>query len=439
LSGTTLYVGGSFTNIGGAARNRIAALDTTVNTNNATAWNPNADGGVLSMALSGTTLYVAGDFTTIGGGSRTGIAALDTTVNTSNAKTWASSFAGRPVNSLALVGTTLYAGGSFSSSDYTLQRWNLMALDTTLDTGNLLSWSPTADNAVQVVSYDGSNFFIGGHFDSIGGTNRTSIAAFDATLNTNNVTAWQPHVYGAVYSMLFYNNYIWAAGGWLRLNANVNRRSFSGFSTLSNTNNHHATCNPAVSRSGGGSAFAVTRSGDTIFVGGDFTNMGGQARLNLGSFTVSTCTMTSWDPNPNSFVRALAAQDDNVFVGGDFTTIGGQSRNYLALIKSGVNTNNATGWNPNPNGSVRSIALDRNYVYIGGLFTTVDGTARNTLASILSTKPTSNLTSWNPAPSGGTIINVITPTVNGVYVGGDFTSYDGSASRVRFASQSCSP
>ena len=43
VSGSTVYAGGSFTSIGGQARNSIAALDAT--TGAATSWNPNADSG----------------------------------------------------------------------------------------------------------------------------------------------------------------------------------------------------------------------------------------------------------------------------------------------------------------------------------------------------------------------------------------------------------
>ncbi len=58
VSGTTVYAGGFFNNIGGAARNNMAALDAT--TGNATAWNPNADAPVRALAVSGSTVYAGG-------------------------------------------------------------------------------------------------------------------------------------------------------------------------------------------------------------------------------------------------------------------------------------------------------------------------------------------------------------------------------------------
>ena len=68
------YIGGSFTSVGGAPRSNVAHVlaDFTVS-----AWNPNADGAVSALAVSGTTVYAGGTFGNIGGQARIYIAALD--------------------------------------------------------------------------------------------------------------------------------------------------------------------------------------------------------------------------------------------------------------------------------------------------------------------------------------------------------------------------
>ena len=75
MNGSTVYAGGSFTNIGGQLRNDIAALDAT--TGLATAWDPNANSELSAIAVNGSTVYVAGVFSNIGGQPRRNIAALD--------------------------------------------------------------------------------------------------------------------------------------------------------------------------------------------------------------------------------------------------------------------------------------------------------------------------------------------------------------------------
>ena len=68
-----VYAGGSFTAIGGQARNRIAALDAA--TGVASSWNPDANSTVRTLVVNGSTVYAGGDFTSLGGQSRNDIAA----------------------------------------------------------------------------------------------------------------------------------------------------------------------------------------------------------------------------------------------------------------------------------------------------------------------------------------------------------------------------
>jgi len=62
------YIGGYFDKVGNVDRNNIAHIlsDGSVDLN----WNPNADGGVETLAINGSTIYVGGLFTSIGGKKR---------------------------------------------------------------------------------------------------------------------------------------------------------------------------------------------------------------------------------------------------------------------------------------------------------------------------------------------------------------------------------
>ncbi len=77
-----IYAGGEFTRMGGQARNYLAALDTA--TGSAIDWDPSPNGYVYSLAVSGSTVYAGGLFSTIRSGifppfvtSRYSIAAID--------------------------------------------------------------------------------------------------------------------------------------------------------------------------------------------------------------------------------------------------------------------------------------------------------------------------------------------------------------------------
>jgi hypothetical protein len=76
VAGGTVYAGGGFTTIGGAARNRIAALDAATGLALA-GFDPNASNTVNALAVAGGTVYAGGTFTTIGGLSRGYLVALN--------------------------------------------------------------------------------------------------------------------------------------------------------------------------------------------------------------------------------------------------------------------------------------------------------------------------------------------------------------------------
>ncbi len=93
-------------------RNYIAALDAT--TGIPTSWNPNATNSIKVLACSGSTIYAGGQFTSIGGQLRNYIAALDS-VSPGNATSWNPNASG-VVQAMALdnANNTVYFGGNFT-------------------------------------------------------------------------------------------------------------------------------------------------------------------------------------------------------------------------------------------------------------------------------------------------------------------------------------
>jgi hypothetical protein len=88
---------------------------------------------------------------------------------------------------------------------------------------------------------------------------------------------------------------------------------------------------------------------------------------------------------------------------------------------------------PNTNGRVNAIAYLGGTVYIGGSFTTVNGTTRNRLAAF--DAASGNLLSWNPNANGVVRALKVSPAGTRVYVGGDFSVVAGVA-RARIAALS---
>jgi Calx-beta domain-containing protein/beta-propeller uncharacterized protein DUF5122 len=417
ISGSTVYAGGDFTSIGGQVRNYIAALDATSGL--ATAWNPNANSTVYAMALSGTTLYEGGAFTTVGGQPRNYIAALSAT--TGLATVWnPNSIA--PVTALAVGGGTIYAGGLFRAiggqSIGGQSRDFLAAVDGT--TGLATAWNPSPNYPVSTLAVNGTTVYAGGisNFNSLGGQARSSLAALD--LATGLPTSWNPGVSGEVRSLLVVGPLVYVGGSFEGIGGGT-RHSVAAVDGVTGIT---TSWDPNVSNSFGStyvSALAV--SGSTVYLGGTFTGVGSATRHNIAAVDAATGLATSWNPNADGWVRAIVASGANLYLGGSFSTVGGQARGKIAAVE--LTTGLPTDWSPDASGGpadVTCLASSAGGLYAGGKFTSIGGQVRNGIAEL--DLSTGLATAWNPAASFAQVFG-LAASGNTVYVGGIFNAIGG--------------
>ncbi len=338
---------------------------------------PTTNGDVLVIVPDGTGgVYIGGYFTQltpISGGSdiaRNNIAHIN--ADGSIDLMW-NPDSNAIVFAITVSGNTVYVGGGFTTIGGQ-NRNRIAALAKT--TGNATAWNPNANDYVYTISLNGSTVYVGGDFTNIGGQNRSSIAALDAA--TGSATAWDPNANGSGIPL----------------------------------------SNPYVK--------TLVVSGGTIYVGGWFTNVGGQTRNNIAALDITTGNVTVWDPNANLDVATLEVSGGIVYVGGYFTSIGGQSRNHIAALD--MTSGSALPWNPNANDYVYTIWLNGSNVYAGGKFTNVGGQNRNNIAALDAT--TSNATVWNPNANSQVLALAISG--NTLYTGGYFTTIGGQT-RPNFA------
>ena len=315
------YIGGDFTQIGGQTRNRLARInaDGTLNS-----WNPDADGAVSTLFLNSGVLYAGGSFTTIGGVGRNHVAAIDAT--TGLVTSWIPYQINGSVWTLQVSGTNVYLGGAFNYIGPDEPYGTVINTTTGVPTFTFANPNESVDAVVP----DGSGgWYIGGSFTQVGGQTRKGIARInsDGTLN-----AWNPSTNGSV-SALAINSGILYIGG---VFSNFGGELRNNICAVDINTGNLTTWNPDVTIDLFG-VRSIVISGSVVYIGGDFTQIGGITRNNVGAVDITTGLPTSWDPNADGYVNALVISGSTVYAGGQFYTIGGQSRNNIAAL------NNTTG------------------------------------------------------------------------------------------------
>lgn len=413
--GNIIILGGGFTQVMGTSRLRAAAID--VSTNTLHPWNPSFDQLIFDIVLSGPTIYVAGSFSTVNGASHPALVGVDVTGNvTWNPPNPSGNFGGTgspTAWTLEVVGSTIYAGGDFIEVGGEPRR-GLAAFDTT--SAVLYPWAPQSSTAIYASGVAGGNFYAGGGDVSgnvmlMNTLARANAAAFDSN---GVITGWAPNPSGTVRALVELDDSIYLGGNFTA----VGGQSRSRLAAVDPVTGAPSTWNPSANAA----VNALAKHGSTIYAGGDFTAAGGQSRSHLAAFTSDSSTATSWNPGVNSTVNVIAAHDSTIYAGGAFTTAGGQARNRLAAFPAG--TSAVTAWNPNVNSTVYGLYVSpSNTIYAGGSFTTAGGQARSRLAAF--TVSTGAVTGWNPNASGP--IWTIGGVGNNIWVGGLFATVGGQS------------
>lgn len=196
-----LVVGGFFGSLGGVTRQGLVKLDPTTGAVDPV-WNAQISnsGAVLAIQQDAAgDLFLGGTFTAVGGQPRQNLARITSTGALSTS--W-NAPANNVVWSLLLDGNELYVGGGFSSlGGSTRQR--IGRLDAT--SGALQPWNPNSGGGSGTVfalaaSRDGE-LFVGGNFRSMGGAFRSNAAKLDRITGLADPN-WNPSFDGPVFAIL---------------------------------------------------------------------------------------------------------------------------------------------------------------------------------------------------------------------------------------------
>ena len=216
----------------------------------------------------------------------------------------------------------------FGTSNGTVQLIRLNA-DGTRDT----AFAPAvAGNVNAIATLSSGQILVGGAFTTVGGQTRNYLARLNA--NGTLDTTFNPNPNGVVNAILVLPNGNVVLGGAFTTVGGLTHNSIAQVSAAGAVS---TTFNPNVTPRGGvnGGIFTLGLQADgKILLGGNFTDVGGVARLNLARVAADGTLETGFNPNPvyqtspniQSPITCLLVQaDGKILVMGNYDQIGGRS------------------------------------------------------------------------------------------------------------------
>jgi hypothetical protein len=448
--GASLYVGGDFANyrtdIKGAYLAKISttngAMDTTNFNNMASIGGTTPSVKALALTSDNASLYVGGSFTSYRsdtkGGNLAKVSATTGVLDTSSFNSAAASIHST-VNAIAISDSTMAIGGNFNYyrgtaspylAKFSLSNWTL---DTTFS-------QTTGVNAmVKSLTVSGSSIYAGGDFTSYrGSSNANRIMKLDTT-SGNLDTTFNSGTTGpnnTVNSIIVNGSSMYIAGKFTTYRGSSNGKYIAKLN--SSTGVMDTTFNSStIAPDDIINVIAFNSDKTRIHVGGNFYMFRGSQYpyyVTIDSTTGALLTTASTS-SPNTFVYALVTDGTNVYIGGNFTQVNGNPRGfYVAKLLASSGAMDTTNFNvtssTGPLSAVYSLALSPSgsALYIGGNFTSYRGSSNgNRLVKVNATSGAMD-TTFNSSTAGpDAVVNTILPSSDGtkIYVGGAFTTYRG--------------
>lgn len=328
------------------------------------------------------------------------------------------------INAMNQKGDTLFIGGLFRLLAPFSGSGVPLSASTAMPTPN---FARVEGGDVKAVLPDGNGgWFIGGNFQMVNGVTQKALAHLlpDGGLDVN----WTPDITltpGAVYtpvtvSSLALNDSLLYIGG--------------QFDTLDGAARN---CVAALHRTSGAlHAFDTQIAGvqltapilileiGTLFIGGNFTQIGGESRYHLAAVNATTGQLLPFDAKieDGDKVNALEFVNSKLYVAGTFTQLAGQTRRYLAAVNATSGALLPFNANIPTNSIINTLKKQVDKLYIGGLFTGCMNQSRKNAAAISTN--TGLLLPWAPTVNGTEVLSIL-PLSNVVYLGGDFFDVNG--------------
>ncbi len=429
-----IVIGGSFVSVNGAARARVArlnslgALDSSFGSGSA-----GADNSVNALALeSDGTVLVGGAFSSIDSLARRFLARLNSSGIVSPG--FGNGTSGANGIIYAVTGQAdgkILTAGSFSTMNGVIQG-NVARLnaDGTLDTGFGNGLSGTDGIVYGAAVQPDGKIVIVGAFTTVNGTSKTRIARLneDGTLDTGfaNGLAGADNVVNAVTVQA--DGRIVVAGAF----ASVHGTPRSSVARLNSDGSLDTTFGDSLLEADSPVNAVAVQADGKILIGGIFSTVNGSSRGNIARLNSDGSLDTTFGnglAGASGTVTALAVQPDGkVLLAGTFSTVNGSSRGNIARLNSNGSLDTTFGNGlAGASSTVTTLAVQPDgKVVLGGLFTTVNGTARGRIARLNSNGSLDTTFGNGLAGSNNGVYAVVVQSDGKILLGGATTLLNGA-------------
>ncbi len=399
MMGNDLYLGGCFYKPGTTTLVNLLRWDGT----NWSEVNGGVENGVVyAMVAQGDELYVAGNFQLAGGIQVGGIAKWNRLTNEWSAlgdnadhlqylskiifydgnlivshvnqmQLWdgaqwhdfiASENTKGEIYALAVRNNELYVGGNFETLDGNAIN-NIAIWDGT--TWRALD-KELVNGTVNTFLFDGDDMFVGGSFNEVDGKHALNVAKWDGTEWSGLLTPNAQGIVGAVSSVVAHATDVYVGGdfywvGTARANGLAKWDTVSQtWTALGNASCSQDQCRVRV--------FSLAFEGDTLYVGGEFREIGGEPITNLAKWDGH-----QWSELGNwhwCCVKAIGVKNEMVYIGGTFP----QVYQWNGHVWQGLGN---FGY-PYSTAYVNALTFWDSGLYAGGRFDTVTGQLTKNIA-----------------------------------------------------------
>ncbi|MFD7615158.1 LamG-like jellyroll fold domain-containing protein [Streptomyces sp. NPDC059828] len=168
-------------------------------------------------------------------------------------------------------------------------------------------------------------------------------------------------------------------------------------------------------------ALAVSPDKKTLYAGGYFGSVNNVPVSSLAAIDIATCTpKASFHPSVPATVRTLAVTGDTVYLGGDFTSVGGAEHERYAAVDATSGAVKPFQADVDEPGRAVAVTPDGKNVILGGDFFTVNGASSHALAVVDATTG-ANVRTYPGFIDGRSVVKALDTDATGFYTGNEGT------------------